>query len=112
MSTRRARDFNGMLRILRDTHRGLADATQLLGRSMDTESEIGRAQVQQLRDEIEHLGRDLANGLVDLEEAPLLDRFSWHRLFILKSPKLESDSRDCPTRPMRVPWARKRLRRS
>ena len=111
MQTRRAKDFNGMLRILRETQHALAEATQLLGRTMDTESYLGRERMQLRKEEINQLGRDLATGLVDLEEAVPLDRFAWHTLFVLEVPELENEHPDLRlTRLMRVPWAQKPLR--
>lgn len=104
----RAKNFNGMLQILKETHKSLAMATQLLGRSMDTESVMERRRCQAQRDTIEQLGRDLATGLVDLEDAPALDRFNWSTIFELDTPDLDvvDDSihpMDRPTAMMRVP---------
>ena len=99
---RRAENFNGMLRILKDTQQALARTTQLLGRSLDTESVMERTEVQRLRDEIEQLGRDLASGLVDLEGSPLLDVFSHRGIFSGKTPDLEEDPRRVRTAFTRV----------
>lgn len=103
---KRAKDFTGMLQILKETHRSLSVVTQLLGRSMDTESIMERRRCQEQRDVIEQMGRDLASGLVDLEKAPMLDRFNWATIFELKTPDLDSEEihpMDRPTRMMRVP---------
>ncbi len=109
--TKRAKHFNGMLRILKETHKSLAMATQLLGRSMDTDSIMERRRCQEQRDVIEQLGRDLATGLVDLEDAPVLDRFNWSTIFELDTPDLEVmhdriHPMDRPTATMRVPSRR------
>jgi hypothetical protein len=78
--SKRAKDFEGMMRALFEALATLMEDLVLLRRSMDDDSVMAVERTEEIAARLEFLGRDLASGLVDLEQAPF-DRKTWARLF-------------------------------
>lgn len=76
----RAKDLNGLLTLIQKATRIAGQATSVLSERLDTESQIQLADLREVRDELEFIGRDLAGGVIDLRELPF-DEHSWTLLF-------------------------------
>jgi len=78
--SKRAKDFEGMIRTVYEALETLIENLALLRRSKDDDSLMSVERTDTIVSRLEFLGRDLASGLVDLEEAPF-DRQTWASLF-------------------------------
>jgi len=78
--SKRAKDFEGMIRALYEALATLIEDLALLRRSGDDDSIMAVERTEEIVARLEFLGRDLASGLVDLEQAPF-DRKTWAAIF-------------------------------
>jgi len=78
--SQRAKDYEGLLGLVREATKALAENLCLLHRSQDDDSLMAVDSTRTVLARLEFLGRDLGSGLVDLELAPF-DRKAWALLF-------------------------------
>ena len=87
----RARNFEGLMQIMHEAVASMNEARYLLERFKDTESLIAKKHISDAHRDLSAAARDLASGLVDLQELPF-DRAQHQLIFGKTEFSLRDDS--------------------